>query len=156
MLVSATGQAHYGGQMSAPAPPPPPSDQNPYGYGYPPPGASGQGQPYGRPSARNGLAITSLVLGILALATSWLSLPGIILGILAVIFGGIALARARTDRVSNKGMAIAGLITGILGAVIGTVILIVGFRIASDCQEQYGTDITEQELERCVQDNVGG
>ncbi len=96
------------------------------------------------------------MLGILALVTCWLTFPGIILGILAVIFGGVALARARTDRVSNKGMAIAGLITGVVGAVIGTVLLFVGIRIASDCQDQYGSNITEQELERCIQDQVGG
>lgn len=134
---------------------PPPYDPSgaPPPYGFPPP--PGQPQGYGRPAARNGLAITSLVLGILALATSWLSLPGIILGILALIFGGIALARARSDRVSNKGMAIAGLATGIVGLAIGTVLLIVGFRIAADCQDQYGADITEQELTRCIEDNVG-
>ncbi len=154
--MSANGQAHYGGQMSTPAPPPPPSDQNPYGYGYPPPSVPGQGQPYGRPAARNGLAITSLILGILALATSWLSFPGIILGVLAVIFGGIALARARTDRVSNKGMAIAGLVTGVLAAVVGTVLVIVAVRIASDCQDQFGADITEQQLQSCIEDSVGG
>ncbi|MGI8626516.1 MAG: DUF4190 domain-containing protein [Geodermatophilaceae bacterium] len=135
---------------------PPPYD--PYGaqspYGSPPP--PGQLQGYGRPAARNGLAITSMVLGILALATSWLSLPGVILGIVAIIFGGIALARARSDRVSNKGMAIAGLVTGILGLAIGTVLLVRGFQIASECTDQYGADITEQELSTCIEDKVGG
>ncbi len=133
-----------------------PYGQNPYGYGSPPPGYPGQPLGYGRPPARNGLAITSLVLGILALVTCWLTFPGIILGILAVIFGGVALARARTDRVSNKGMAIAGLITGVVGAVIGTVLLFVGIRIASDCQDQYGSNITEEQLQRCIEDNLGG
>ena len=140
--------------MSDPAPHDPYAAQTP--YSYPAPNSPGGNQGYGRPRPRNGLAITSLVLGILALATSWLALPGIILGVPAIIFGGIGLARARSDRVSNKGMAIAGLITGVLGLVIGTVLLIVGIRLASDCQEQYGTDITEQELTRCIEDNVGG
>lgn len=140
--------------MSFPPPYDPASGQSP--YGYPPPNDPGSPHAYKRPAARNGLAITSLVLGILALATSWLTLPGIILGLLAVIFGGIGIARGRADRVSNKGMAIAGLITGVLGLVIGTVLLILGFQIASDCQEQYGSDITQQELERCIEDNVGG
>jgi len=144
--------------MSTPAPYGSPSDQPAHGSGYPPPNfpAPGAGHGYGRPAARNGLAITSLVLGILALLTCWLTFPGIILGILAVIFGGVAIARASKDRVSNKGMAIAGLITGVLGLVIGTVLLVVGIRIASDCQDQYGADITQQELERCIQDQVGG
>ncbi len=141
--------------MSTPSPYEPPSGQPPYGYGYPPPNFPGPHQSYGRPAARNGLAITSLVLGIAALLTCWLTFPGIILGILAVIFGGIGFARARADRVSNKGMAVAGLITGVIGAVIGTVLLVVGIRIASDCQEQYGSTITEAELERCIEDNLG-
>lgn len=139
---------------------PPPYDasgsQGPLGYGYPPPYAAGQPYGYGRPAARNGLAITALVLGILALATSWLSLPGVILGIVAVIFAGIALARARSDRVSNKGMAIAGLVTGVIGLAIGTVLFVIGLQIASDCTDQYGTDITDQELTRCIEDNFGG
>lgn len=141
-----------------PSPPPyePPAGQAPFAYGYPPPNSPGQPPGYGRPPARNGLAITSLVLGIIALVTCWLTFPGIILGILAVIFGGIALARARTDRVSNKGLAIAGLITGVLAAVIGTVLLIVALRITSNCQDELGPDITEQQLESCIQDSVGG
>ena len=146
---------------SEPSPPSvPPPGQSLYGYGYPPQHFPGQhpgyGDPHGRRPARNGLAITSLVLGILALATCWLALPGIILGILAVIFGGIGLARARTDRVSNKGMAIAGMITGVLAAVVGTVLVIVAVRIASDCQEQFGAVITEEQLQSCIQDSVGG
>lgn len=140
--------------MSSPSPYDPYAAQPPYGLQAP--NFPGQPQGYGGPRPRNGLAITSLVLGILALATSWIALPGIILGVPAIIFGGIALARGRSDRVSNKGMAIAGLVTGILGLVIGTVLLILGFRIASDCQDRYGTDITEQELTRCIEDNVGG
>jgi len=147
--------------MSSPPPYEQPPGQNPYGqnqygYGYPPPGYPGQPQGYGRPPARNGLAITSLVLGILALVTCWLTFPGIILGILAVIFGGVGLARARTDRVSNKGMAIAGMITGVVGAVIGTVLLIVVIRIASDWQDQYGSNITEEQVQGFIEDNIGG
>lgn len=140
----------------------PPSGQTPYGYGYPAPGNPGQPQAYpwqpqayGPRKARNGLAITSMVLGILALVTCWLTFPGIVLGILAVIFGGVGIARARGDRVSNMGMAIAGLITGIIGAVIGTVLFIFAFQIASDCQDQFGTQITDQELQQCIQDKVG-
>lgn len=93
-------------------------------------GRCGHYPAHGRPPARNGLAITSLVLGIAALITSWLALPGIILGLLAVIFGGVGIARGRSDRVSNKGMAIGGLITGGLGLAIGVGLLIVGFQIA--------------------------
>lgn len=142
--------------MSSPAPSEPTPGPPPYGYGYPPPGYPGQPLWYGRPPARNGLSITALVLGIVALITCWLTLPGIILGILAVIFGAAGLARARSDRVSNMGMAIAGLITGSVAAAIGTVLFVVAIRIASDCQDQFGPNVTEAQLERCIQDSVGG
>lgn len=123
------------------------------GYGQSPP--YGQIPGYGRPPPRNGLSITSLVLGILALATCWLTIPGIILGVLAVIFGGVGIARSRQDGVSNKGMAIAGAITGVIGAVLGTILLIAGIRIASDCQDRFGPNMTEQQLQTCIEDNFG-
>lgn len=167
--------------MSSPPPPPPeqppsgaqppseppPPGQVPYGYGYPPQGQVpyGYGPPtsgypgqvagYGPRPARNGLAITALVLGIAALALCWTTLPGIILGVLAIIFGAVALARARTDKVSNKGMAIAGLITGVLGLIIGVVLFVAAIRIASDCQDRFGTDISDAQLERCIGDIFG-
>lgn len=140
--------------MTAPAPYDGSTGQPPYGYGSPGPGYPGQPAGYGRVTARNGLAITSLVLGILALATCWLTFPGIILGILATIFGGVGIARGRSDRVSNKGMAIAGLITGIVAAAIGTVLLVFALQLASDCLDQYGQNPTDQELTQCVQDRV--
>ncbi|MBA3338332.1 MAG: DUF4190 domain-containing protein [Geodermatophilaceae bacterium] len=140
--------------MSTPAPYDGSNAQPPQGYGYPPPDFSGQPHGYGRRPARNGLAITSLVLGILGLATCWLTFPGIILGILAVIFGGIGIARGRADRVSNKGMAIAGLITGIIAVIIGSVLLVLAIQISNNCHQQFGSDITPQELQQCVQDQV--
>lgn len=57
----------------------------------------------------NGIATASLVLGILALF-----LP--ILGILAVIFGGIGISKANQGA-SGKGLAIAGLVLGIVGTL---------------------------------------
>lgn len=150
--------------MSTPPPNEPPTGQTPYGYpapGYPTPGYPAQpyGYPaappgYGAPRPRNGLAITSLVLGILGLATSWLTFPGIVLGILAVIFGGVGIARSRSDRVSNMGMAIAGLVAGLIAIVIGTLLLVYALQIASDCLDQYGQNPTDQELTQCIQDQV--
>lgn len=60
-----------------------------------------------------GLAIASLVLGILALLLSFVGL-GILLGVLAVIFGAISVKQ-------NRGMGITGIITGSLG-IVGSVI----------------------------------
>lgn len=63
--------------------------------------------------ATSGLAITSMVLGILSLLIPCL---GIITGLLAVIFGGVSLGQINRSRgrLGGRGMAITGLVTGII------------------------------------------
>lgn len=68
-------------------------------------------------SNRQGLAIASLVLGILAVTLSFLGL-GIILGILAIIFGILAIRW-------HKGKSIAGIITGSIGIVLSALMIVV-------------------------------
>lgn len=68
--------------------------------------------------AGSGFAITSLVLGIIGLAG-----VAIVASIPAIIFGGIALARANNGRGNGKGMAIAGLVLGIIGTLIGLLLI---------------------------------
>jgi hypothetical protein len=64
--------------------------------------------PFARPTRTSGLAIASMVLGIL-----WIYWIG---SILAVIFGHIAINQAGKDpSITGKGMAIAGLILGYIG-----------------------------------------
>jgi hypothetical protein len=72
------------------------------------------------PRGGNGFAITSLVLGIIGLIglVFVLSVP-------AIIFGGIALARANSGRGSGKGMAIAGLTLGIVGTLLSLLLIAV-------------------------------
>lgn len=70
-------------------------------------------QPAPAPQATDGLAIASLILGIL-----WLGWLG---SILAVIFGHIALRRTRRNATAGSGLAIAGLVLGWIG--VGTLIL---------------------------------
>lgn len=75
------------------------------------------------------LSIASMVLGIVAIVlcfcVPWLPL---ILGIVAVVLGGIALAK----KMPGKGMAIAGLVTGLIAvAIYIIVIVIVGAAFAS-------------------------
>ena len=92
----------------------------------------------------NGMAITSLVLGIFAFLFGWIFL-GLILGIAAIIFGIIALKRP-----NGKGMSIAGIITGSLGALSALLFtLIGGLAILSGglFLSQFGT-----ELETAIQE----
>ena len=70
---------------------------------------------------RKGFCIASMVLGIVALVFFCIWYLSIPCGILAVIFGILGI------KATNKGMAIAGLITGSIGLVISTFIIIMLF-----------------------------
>jgi hypothetical protein len=89
--------------------------------GAPGPGPMVPPLPAGQPAAQqSGLAITSLVLGILSLVCF-----GFLAGIPAIICGHIARARARRFPVvyGGAGLALAGLIMGYVGLVMTLVIL---------------------------------
>ncbi|MFE3473250.1 MULTISPECIES: DUF4190 domain-containing protein [unclassified Streptomyces] len=103
---------HYG----YPAPP-----AQPYG-GYPGYDAYGGHQPWG-PQPSNGLGTAALVLGIISVVGFCMYGVNIVLGILALIFGIIGLGRAKRGEATNRGMAIAGIITGSVGIVLGSVLL---------------------------------
>ena len=89
------GQAPYGQ---------PPYGQQPYGYGYPP------------PQRTNGMAIASMVLGIL-----WIYWIG---SILALVFGYVAKKQIRERGDSGGGMATAGIVLGWVGIGLLAVVLL--------------------------------
>jgi uncharacterized membrane protein len=107
-----------------PAPPgtnaPPPASPSPIAQGYPPPAYG-----YARPTKTNGLAIASMVLGIL-----WIYWIG---SILALVFGYVA--KGQIDRSggaqTGRGMAVAGIVLGWVGIGL-LVIAIVAARAAVD------------------------
>ncbi|MFE4692054.1 DUF4190 domain-containing protein [Streptomyces sp. NPDC056749] len=95
-------------------------------YGYPGyPGYAGQ-PPWG-PAPANGLGIAAMVLGIIAVVGFCMWGFGIVLGILALIFGIIGRGRAKRGEATNGGMALAGIILGSVSIVISAVFL--GFLI---------------------------
>ncbi|MDH6607571.1 hypothetical protein M2164_003206 [Streptomyces sp. SAI-208] len=122
-------------QGPSPAPDPygpPPPGQQPYGqqsYGQQSYGQQSYGQPYGppyqtwgqgyspyaRPSSVNGLAVASLVLGVLCCFPA----VGLVLGV-------IALAQIRKKGQSGKGLAIAGSILSSLGLALWVTALATG------------------------------
>jgi Na+/H+-dicarboxylate symporter len=107
-------------------PPPPPG-----GYAPPPGGPVG----YGAPQPSQGLAIASMVCGIASIVLFcvwWLSIP---LAIAAVICGILARGKIARGEAAGAGMAKAGLITGIIGAVLAilfVILAIVGFTMFGD------------------------
>jgi hypothetical protein len=108
--------APYGGYAPAPQGTPygqpngavPPPYGQPYGYGY----------PYVPPQRTNGLAIASMVLGIL-----WLYWIG---SILALVFGYIAKNQIRERGESGGGMATAGIVLGWIGVGFLVLAIVIG------------------------------
>ncbi|MFD3612635.1 DUF4190 domain-containing protein [Streptomyces atroolivaceus] len=105
-------------------------------YGYPGyPGYGGQ-QPWG-PAPANGLGIAAMVLGIIAAVGFCMWGFGIVLGVLALIFGIIGRGRAKRGEATNGGMALAGIILGSVSIVISAIFL--GFLIWAVANEESGS-----------------
>lgn len=100
-------------------PPPPPFPAGvPGAPGYPVPA-------YAMPpnSRSNGLAIASLVLGIVSVPLCFFFVPAV----LAVVFGAIAIKRCNDDPAyAGKGMAIAGLVLGVVSLAVIVLLLVAG------------------------------
>ncbi|MFE7587067.1 DUF4190 domain-containing protein [Streptomyces gardneri] len=93
------------------------------GYPYPSYGVGYGSQPPGWQQPSNGMGIASMVLGIIAAVGFCLYGLNIILGILALIFGIIGMKKAGRGEATNRGMALAGVILGAVGIVVGSVVL---------------------------------
>lgn len=74
--------------------------------------------------ATNGFAVASLVLGIVALALFLFVWPGIICGILAVIFGALGVSKSRQLQGRGRGMSIAGLWLGAGGFTLSVLMIL--------------------------------
>jgi prepilin-type processing-associated H-X9-DG protein len=92
------------------------------GYGAPVPGAvvpplphvatiGYSGPPIGQPTSQaNGLAIASLVVGIVSMCVP-------LIGIVAIVLGALGMKKTKDPQVGGRGMAIAGLVLGIVGTL---------------------------------------
>ncbi|ULO04683.1 DUF4190 domain-containing protein [Paenibacillus sp. 19GGS1-52] len=87
-------------------------------------------QPYGNqeyyppqppPARTNGKSIAALVLGILSIVLPYI---GLLFGIIAIIFSAISLKEIRMRNEQGRGMAIAGLVCGIVGTILYAVIIV--------------------------------
>ncbi|PRZ05210.1 hypothetical protein BCE75_108192 [Isoptericola sp. CG 20/1183] len=129
----------YGNSPGAPTPPP----------GQPPvPGSYGPQQP--RPAAeRRGLAITALVLGIVALLGCWipfLNIGSAVVGIVGVVLGIVAIVKASRGTVGGKVMAIVGTALSALAIALSIVISVATAAFVTATVEEQ-SDVIEQSLQ---------
>ncbi|MEV8534220.1 DUF4190 domain-containing protein [Streptomyces sp. NPDC051211] len=113
-----------------------------YGYGYPGGAHTGQARYTGYPAGsgypayavpmRNGFGVTALVLGIISVALFCTSFFAVALGVTAVIFGVLGRGRAARGEADNGGVALAGIILGAVGIVVGTLLLALLFADMAD------------------------
>jgi hypothetical protein len=93
--------------------------QPPAYHAYPPVGYQVPGYGLGpNPTSANALGIVSLVLGILSIPLACCSFFGLVAPIPAIICGILGIRKANQGQANNKGLAIAGLICGIVGLII--------------------------------------
>lgn len=69
----------------------------------------------------SGLAVAAMVCGICGLVVPWV---GFVLSILGIVFGGIAISQtSKNPNLGGKGMAIAGLVTGIVAIALWVILI---------------------------------
>lgn len=81
---------------------------------------AGQGLP--QPRRRNGVGTAALVIGILAVITSWTVVGGAVLGVGAIVLGALGRGRAARGEADNRGIATAGLVLGVIGLLSAALI----------------------------------
>lgn len=84
------------------------------------------GSPVAETRDRSGKATAAMVLGILGVLVAFL-IPavGLILGVIAIVFGRMAKTETATGRKSGRGNAQAGFVLGIIAVVVAVINMIV-------------------------------
>jgi uncharacterized membrane protein len=78
------------------------------------------------PNNGKGLAVASMVLGILAFVSHWCCCGGMLFAVLAIIFGACAKSSMRrTGNYDGSGMATAGIILGIIDLALSLLVTLV-------------------------------
>ena len=93
------------------------------------------GYPGYQPKPGSGLAIASLVCGILGVLTGIFIFSGLSLGLAGIVLGIVALVKVKNGTASGKGMAIGGIVTGALGMIAAAAMMVLGIVLASQCVE---------------------
>ena len=115
-----------GGQLPGPAYPP--SAPVPQHQAQPYPAYGTQPYPMAYPMLRtSGLAVAGMVVGIVALLGFWVPIADLVLGLTAIGLSWAGIVQCGKPGYSGKGMAIAGLVCGILGVIPAIVVMLFFF-----------------------------
>jgi hypothetical protein len=131
----------WGAQQPSPPPGQPPGWLPP--QGYPPQGPQyGYYQPvYAVDQKGNGLGLAGGICGIVAVVLCWIPFVdyiSIVLGALGIIFGALGIRHANERGGALKGMAITGVVTGIVALVISILFLAIVYTAVTSIQTTIG------------------
>lgn len=133
----------------------PPAVQNPYAY-QPPygqpyqPYAAPPFHQYPQPGRTNGKAIAALVLGLLSIIFFFFSIFDLALIIPGIVFGSLGLGEAKRPGGTGRGMAKAGLVLAVIGAVLMVAFSLWVLPKAARCQNDYPSGSAEYNT--CIRD----
>ncbi len=98
----------------------------------PAPAAPAAAAPAGPAPRTNPMAVSGLIMGILALTCAACCCYGLPFNVLGVVFSSIALSQIKQDPAGQKGrgMAVAGLVLSILSILLTLLVLILGLGVA--------------------------
>jgi len=118
----------------------------------------------GPQGTRNGLGTASLVLGILSIIGIITVIGGVILGLIGVILGLVGRGRVKRGEAANGGVALAGVVTSLVGLVVSIILIGVGviffaddFTNLVDCLDEAGDNpAAVEQCERDFEDDLTG
>ncbi len=105
----------------------------------------------------NGTAIASMIIGFLAatLAFTLLAAPAAILfGLIAAVLGFMGLGKANRFNGLHKGLAISGIVSGLLGLLAGIAVIAGALNLADRVRDEINTNPQLQESIEGAQENV--
>ncbi|MGO8687118.1 MAG: DUF4190 domain-containing protein [Candidatus Dormibacteria bacterium] len=120
-------------------PPPVPDSQGPpapYGYAqpaYPYGGPPPYDQPFPYQQTGNGVALTSMVLGLVGVVLSWLPIFDFVFAVLAIVFGTLGISSADRRGGAGKGMAVAGVVLGVVTLAISIAMWVFIYATLNSC-----------------------
>lgn len=127
-----------------------PPQGSPYGapvYGAP------YGSPMGPPAGRrNGFGVAAMILGILAVLGSIVVFPGLVLGVLAIVFGLLGRGRTRRKEADNGGQALTGVICGAVAVVLSAGLLVGVILVLQSDSGKRWRDCTDRAVTQPQQD----